>query len=179
LTRLIGGVPSPTSKIDGVDHRRRSQMAFWSPSAVVFSRSVFSMVFSIDFLKSELRFGSQNGAKIDSKSMKSRYKTVCSHRVGFSNDSLLLLFLNLTISNRKIIEKLQVLLLFQRCRFFRLRTRLGVHFCLHFVFQMGEKSTKRAIKTTIEISIEFLIDLLTILAPCWDPFWRPLGHFGL
>jgi len=44
------GGTSPTSKIDGVDHPHRSQMAFLSPSAVVFSRSVFSMFFSIDCL---------------------------------------------------------------------------------------------------------------------------------
>ncbi len=59
------GIPSPTSKIEGSDLPRRSLLALLSPSAVVFSRSVF---FDGFFDRLFDRFGSQNGAKIDPKS---------------------------------------------------------------------------------------------------------------
>ena len=75
------------------------------------------------------RFGFQNGAKIDPKSTKSRCKTVCPHRIGFLSDSLIFLFLKLTAPNPKIIEKLLRFIAFKRLRPFRVRTRLGVHFC--------------------------------------------------
>ena len=86
------------------------------------------------------------------------------------------------ISNRKIIEKLQVLLVFQRCRSFRVRVLFDVHFCftlVSFCVKMGTKSTKMVIKSSIEISIDFLIDFLTILFPFGDPCWRPLVYFGV
>ena len=69
------GGTSPTSKIDGVDHPRRSQMAFLSPSAVVFSRSVFSTVFSIDFRWVLLPQTSREWAKIVQRSAKNQSQT--------------------------------------------------------------------------------------------------------
>ena len=135
--RRSGGSAGGLTRLKGGDLPDDQNRWFRSPSSIPFGvlaplgRRFFEVRFFDGFFDRFFhRFGFQNGAKIDQKSTKSRCKTVCSHRVGFSNDFFIFLFLKLNALNLKIIEKLQVLILFQLLRSFRVRTRLGVHFCL-------------------------------------------------
>ena len=69
------GIPSPASKIDGAEEGGWSFGRSWPPSAAVFSRSVFSMVFQSICWSIWHPKWSQNQPKIYKKSMKNRMST--------------------------------------------------------------------------------------------------------